>query len=97
MPYHYKIECIKTEIFQAEIQCALRKTHNRTGLKNGQSRIKIATKVLEEVKTQFPETVEFINDRPEQECQKENMSVDLLLHFQKEKVSVEKFFYLDLV
>ena len=31
-------------------------------------RIKIATKVLEEVKTQFPETVEFINDRLEQEC-----------------------------
>ena len=44
-------------------------------------RIKIATKVLEEVKTQVPETIEFINDRPEQECQKENMSVDLLLHF----------------
>ena len=31
-------------------------------------RIKIATKVLEEVKTQFLETVEFINDRLEQEC-----------------------------
>ena len=31
-------------------------------------RIKIATKVLEEVKTQFQETVEFINDRLEQEC-----------------------------
>ena len=31
-------------------------------------RIKIATKVLEEVKTQFQETVEFINDRLEREC-----------------------------
>ena len=39
-------------------------------------RIKIATKVLEEVKTQFPETVELINDRLEQKCQKETMSVD---------------------
>ena len=38
--------------------------------------IKIATKILEKVKTQFSETVEFINKRLEQECQKENMSVD---------------------
>ena len=44
-------------------------------------RIKIATKVLEEVKAQFPETVEFINDRLEQECQKENMSVDEVIFF----------------
>ena len=33
-------------------------------------RIKIATKVLENVKTQFPETVKFINDCLGQECQK---------------------------
>ena len=39
-------------------------------------RIKVSTKVLEEVKTQFPETVELINDRLEQKCQKETMSVD---------------------
>ena len=39
-------------------------------------RIKIATKVLENVKTQFPETVTFINYCLEQECQKEYMSVD---------------------
>ena len=44
-------------------------------------RIKIATKVLEEVKAQFPETVEFINDRLEQEYRKENMSVDEVIFF----------------
>ena len=44
-------------------------------------RIKIAIKVLGEVKIQFPETVEFINDRLEQECQKENMSVDEVIFF----------------
>ena len=44
-------------------------------------RIKIAIKVLGEVNIQFPETVEFINDRLEQECQKENMSVDEVIFF----------------
>ena len=39
-------------------------------------RIKVATKVLEKVKTQFPETVKFINHCLEQESQKEDMSVD---------------------
>ena len=39
-------------------------------------RIRIATKVLEEVKTQFPETAEFIDDRLEQEYLKENMTAE---------------------
>ena len=38
-------------------------------------RIKVV-KVLDKVKTQFPETVKFINHCLEQESQKENMSVD---------------------
>ena len=33
-------------------------------------RIKITTKVLDEVKTEFPEAAEFIDDRLEQECLK---------------------------
>ena len=44
-------------------------------------RIKVSTKVLEEVKTQFPETVELINVRLEQKCQKDNMSVDEVFFF----------------
>ena len=44
-------------------------------------RIKIAIKVIGEVKIQFPETVEFINDRLGQKCQKENMSVDEAFFF----------------
>ena len=43
-------------------------------------RIKVV-KVLEKVKTQFPETVKFINHCLEQECQKENMSVDEVKFF----------------
>ena len=37
-------------------------------------RSKIFLKVLSEVKVQFPETKEFIDERLEQKCLKENMS-----------------------
>ena len=39
-------------------------------------RIRIAMKVLEEIKNEFPETVEFIDGCLEQECSKENMTVE---------------------
>ena len=39
-------------------------------------KVKIAMKVLEEVKEHFPETKEFIEDCIQQECSKENISVD---------------------
>ena len=39
-------------------------------------RIKIAMKVLEEIKNEFLETVKFIDDRLEQEFSKENMKVE---------------------
>ena len=44
-------------------------------------RIKVSTKVLEEVKTQFPETVELINDRLEQKCEKDDMPVNEVFFF----------------
>ena len=58
-------------------------------------RIKIANKVLKEVKTQFLETEELISDRLEQECRKENMSVDevIFLHFKKQKIRVKTFLF----
>ena len=37
---------------------------------------RVAMKVLEEIKNEFPETAEFIDDRLEQECSKENMTLD---------------------
>ena len=39
-------------------------------------RIKIATKVLYEVKTEFPQAAEFIDDLLQQECLKKNISVE---------------------
>ena len=39
-------------------------------------RTKIAMKLLDEVKAEFLETAEFIDDRPEQECSKKNISVE---------------------
>ena len=38
--------------------------------------IKIAMKVLEEIKNEFPETAEFIDHCLKQECRKENMTVE---------------------
>ena len=39
-------------------------------------RLKIITKISEEVKDQFSETKEFIDERLEQECSKENISIE---------------------
>ena len=39
-------------------------------------RIKIPTKVLYEVKTEFPQAAEFIDDLLQQECLKKNISVE---------------------
>ena len=39
-------------------------------------------KVFEEVKNEFPETAEFIDDCLEQECSKENKTVEkIIFHF----------------
>ena len=42
-------------------------------------RLRIAEKVLDEVKVQFPETKKFISERIEQECSKENIPVEELI------------------
>ena len=39
-------------------------------------RLRITLKVLNEVKVQFPQTKEFIEERLQQECLKENISVE---------------------
>ena len=44
-------------------------------------RIKISTKVLDEVKIEFPETAEFIDDLLQEECLKENVTVEEALFF----------------
>ena len=44
-------------------------------------RLKLALKVLDEVKVQFPETKQFIEERIEQECLKENTSVEEVIFF----------------
>ena len=42
-------------------------------------RLRITSRVLEEVKVQFPETKEFINERLEQDCSKENISMEKVI------------------
>ena len=45
-------------------------------------RLRVALKVLDEVKVQFPEIKQFIEVCIEQECLKENISADEVLFFQ---------------
>ena len=42
-------------------------------------RVKIISRVLEEVKLHFPETIQFIEDCLKQECSKENITVEEII------------------
>ena len=44
-------------------------------------RLRVVLKVLDEVKVQFPETKQFIEECIEQECLKENTSAEELIFF----------------
>ena len=44
-------------------------------------RIRMAIKVLEEIKNEFPETAEFIDDCLEQECSKENTTIEEVIFY----------------
>ena len=44
-------------------------------------RLKLALKVLDEVKVQFPETKQFIEKCIEQECLKENIPAETVMFF----------------
>ena len=64
-------------------------------IKMNKRRIKFVTKILDEVKDQFPETKEFIDEHQEQGCSKENISMEeviFLLHAYMQKFSTEKHF-----
>ena len=56
--------------------------------------LRVALKVLNAVKTQFPDTKQFIKDSIDQECLKENISADevFFLQVQKQRVTSEKAF-----
>ena len=54
----------------------LKVKHNTQQQKLDKRRIKIAIKVVDEVKAQFPETKEFIEEGLEQERSKENMWIE---------------------
>ena len=57
--------------------CTSKKPQHTRGY--GQKRIKIAMKVLEQIKNEFSETAEFIDDCLEQECSKENMTLEKVI------------------
>ena len=43
--------------------------------------MRVALKVLEAVKTEYPETKKFIENKVDEECQKENISADEVIFF----------------
>ena len=46
-------------------------------------RLRVALKVLDEGRVQFPDTKQFIEDSIKQECLKENISADEVIYFYK--------------
>ena len=44
-------------------------------------RLKITLKVLNDVKEEYPATKKYIEDRLEEDCSKENISIDEVLFF----------------
>ena len=61
---------------------ALAKTRSTTHTREyGLKRIKVAMKVLEESKNEFPETAKFIDDRLELECSGENITAEEVVRF----------------
>ena len=55
--------------------------------------MRVALKILDAVKTQFPDTKQFIEDSIDQQCLKENISADEVIFFTSlEAKSSEKYF-----
>ena len=48
-------------------------------VKMDKKRLKITQKVLNDVKEEYPATKKYIEDRLEEECSKENISVDEII------------------
>ena len=56
-------------------------------------RFRVALKVLEAVKTEYPETKKFIENLMDEECQKENISADeVFFFFSRSKELAQKSF-----
>ena len=52
-------------------------------------------KVLEEVQNQFPQTVDFVDEKIEEQCSKENMTKEQLIFlFTYQEFSPEKTFFI---
>ena len=57
-------------------------------------RLRVALKVLDEVKVNFPDTKQFMEEAMEQECLKEKITVEEVISFAiLEKKSPEKTFF----
>ena len=59
------------------------------------TKLRVALKVLEAVKTEYPETKKFIENMVDEECQNENISADEVIFFTslEAKSSLRKTFF----
>ena len=74
---------------------ALKKYKCKRLLQNGQKRLRVALKVLEEVTIKFPNTKQFIDDAIEEQCQKEKITTDEVIFYKSR--SKEKHYLLSSV
>ena len=71
-----------TEILQGEVQCTRKQNNKRLHItKMDKQWLRVALKVLDEVKIHFPDTKQFIEDLIDKECQKQKTSVDEVIFF----------------
>ena len=66
---------------------------NTTHSRIDKPRVKINLKILDDIKAEFRGTKKYIEKRLEEECSKENISMDeviFFLHTRKQRVSTEK-------
>ena len=75
----------KAEIFQGESRHQKKIKEHACVIKMDKQRLRVALKVLEEVKVKFPNTKQLIDDTMKEECQKEKITADEVCFFYKSR------------
>ena len=77
-------------MLQRCVQCT-RKKVKLTRIAMDKKRLRITLKVLEAVKERFPDTINFINNMMEEQCQEEKISVEeVIFYMPKSKKLAQK-------
>ena len=81
----YLVSCINMKTLKCNkrrVQCTRKKKKSKlTPIIRDKKRLRISLKVLEVVKEYFPDTKNFIDDTMEEQCQKEQISVEEVIFY----------------